>query len=104
MELLEILAVPAVVAVFSTISFSFLAEFLTPFYLKFCDRLFGTYKFVQWEEKSRPLTDEEFLSRCSPGVREETALKVRAILSDQLGIPVERIHPEHRLVEDLKLD
>lgn len=79
----------------------FLIELLTPFYLKCCDQLFGTDRHTQWQEKFRPLTDEEFLSRCSPGVRPETALKVRAIISDQLGIPVEQIHPEHRFIEDL---
>lgn len=100
MDLIEIqLAVSAIVA--AALVLSFLSERLTPLYLKCCDRMFGSDRFAQWEEKFRPLSDEEFLSRCSPGVRPETALKVRAILSDQLGIPVEQIHPEHRFIEDL---
>ena len=50
------------------------------------------------------IDDDEFLRRCTPGVNRETALKVRRIISEQLGIEYERIHPEHRFVEDLNAD
>ena len=50
------------------------------------------------------IPDEEFLRRCSPGTSKEVALKVRRIVSEQLGVPYEKIHPEHRLVEDLGAD
>lgn len=83
---------------------SFVAEGLEPVYLRCFDRVFGTDKFAQWEENYRPLTDEEFLARCKPGISPETALKVRAILAEFSGIPEAKIHPEHRLVDDLKLD
>lgn len=82
---------------------SFVAERLERIYQRFFDRVFGTDKLAQWEENYRPLTDEEFLARCKPGIRPETALKVRAILADVSGIPEAKIHPEHRLVDDLKL-
>lgn len=55
-------------------------------------------------EQPEMLSDEEFVARCPPGTRREVALKVRAIVSEQLGIPEEQIHPEHRFVEDLKAD
>jgi hypothetical protein len=83
---------------------SFVVERLEPVYLRCFDRVFGTDNLAQWEENSRPLSDEEFLARCNPGVRPETALKVRAILADFSGIPEAKIHPEHRLVDDLKFD
>ena len=50
------------------------------------------------------ISDEEFLRRCSPGTSKEVALKVRRIVSEQLGVPYEKIHPEHRFVEDLGAD
>ena len=64
----------------------------------------GPKVFDPWYSKFEPLTDEDFVARCHPGVKAETALKVRAIIADQLAIPPERIHPEHRLVEDLLAD
>ena len=50
------------------------------------------------------ISDVEFVRRCSPGTSKEVALKVRRIVSEQLGVPYEKIHPEHRLVEDLGAD
>lgn len=52
----------------------------------------------------RNISDEEFLAACSPGTRPEVALKVRAIISEQLAIPENEIHPSHRFVEDLRAD
>lgn len=51
-----------------------------------------------------PISDDEFMRRCKPGTSREVALKVRRIVSDQLGIPYESVYPEHRLVEDLGAD
>ena len=82
---------------------SFVAERLELIYLQFFDRVFGTDKLAEWKEKYRPLTDDEFLARCKAGISPKTALKVRAILADVSGIPEAKIHPEHRLVDDLKL-
>lgn len=55
-------------------------------------------------EKYRCLTDDEFVARCRPGTRSETALKVRSIIAEYTGIPVERIHPDHTFVDDLGID
>lgn len=55
-------------------------------------------------EQSDPITDEEFVALCRPGVKSEVALKVRAIVAEQLAIPPELIRPEHRFVEDLLAD
>ena len=54
--------------------------------------------------KYPPLSDDEFLDRCKPGTNRDVALKVRAIIADQLAIPPNEIYPEHRFVEDLKAD
>lgn len=55
-------------------------------------------------QKFLPISDDEFLARCKPGTDPEVALKVRAIISEQLGIPANEIHPEHRFIEDLGAD
>ena len=48
-----------------------------------------------------PIDDDEFVRRCGPGVNRDTALRVRRIISDQLGIEYERVYPEQRFAEDL---
>lgn len=62
------------------------------------------FAFAPPYEQSEPITDEEFVALCRPGVKPETALKVRAIVAEQLAIPPELIRPEHRFVEDLLAD
>lgn len=52
----------------------------------------------------RYVSDAEFLAACAHGVSPEIALKVRHIISDQLGIPEHSIHPAHQIVEDLGAD
>ena len=54
-----------------------------------------------WRDKWPPISDDEFIRRCSPGVDRERALKVRRIVSRQLGIDYDRVYPEQRFVEDL---
>lgn len=51
-----------------------------------------------------PISDEEFLARCTPGTRPEVALTVRRIVAEQLGFEYERIYPSSRFVEDLGAD
>ena len=50
------------------------------------------------------ISEDEFVAKCTPGVDRETALKVRRIISEQLGVPYEHIHPDQRFVEDLYCD
>ena len=51
-------------------------------------------------DMKRFISDEEFLAACS--VKDpEVALKVRAIISDQLDIPLNNIHPNDRFVQEL---
>ncbi len=54
-----------------------------------------------FHDKWPPISDEEFLSRCTPGIRRETALKVRRIVSEQLGIPYDQVYPEQNFIRDL---
>ncbi len=56
------------------------------------------------KEKWPPISDDEFIRRCTPGVDRERALKVRRIISDQLGVDYDRVYPEQRFVEDLGCD
>ena len=58
-------------------------------------------KLRAFERKWPPLSDDEFLARCSPGTNPQRALRVRRIISEQLGVPYEHIYPEQRFVEDL---
>ena len=55
-------------------------------------------------ESFPPISDAEFLARCSPGTRPEVALKVRRIVADTLGVEYERVHPSGRFVEDFAAD
>ena len=48
-----------------------------------------------------PISDDEFVAKCKPGTSRETALKVRRIVSEQLGVDYERLHPEQEFVRDL---
>jgi hypothetical protein len=52
-------------------------------------------------ERFPPISDDEFLARCSPGTSREVALKVRRIVADYFGIEYERVHPSTRFVEDI---
>jgi hypothetical protein len=53
------------------------------------------------EERFPPISDAEFVARCSPGTDPAVALKVRRILADCLCVEYDRIYPSARLVEDL---
>lgn len=49
------------------------------------------------------VTDEEFLAAV-PFATPEKALRIRAIISDQLDVPLHDLHPNDRFVEDLRAD
>jgi hypothetical protein len=55
-------------------------------------------------ERFPPISDAEFMARCTPGTRPEVALKVRRIVADAFGIEYERVYPSSRFVEDLDAD
>ena len=57
-----------------------------------------------FEERFPPISDAEFLARCSPGVDPKVALKVREIVAEYFGIPYERVHPSMRIIDDLAAD
>ncbi len=61
---------------------------------------------MPWLNSKRwpPIDDDEFLRRCRPGTDRETALRVRRIVSEQLGVPYEQIYPEQNFVKDLGCD
>lgn len=50
------------------------------------------------------ISEDEFLAKCKPGTDRQTALKVRRIIAEQLGVPYERIHPDQHFVDDLNCD
>ncbi|MEM8733132.1 MAG: hypothetical protein AAGG44_02860 [Planctomycetota bacterium] len=57
-----------------------------------------------FRERWPPISDDEFVARCTPGTRRETALRVRKIVSEQLGIPYESVYPEQHFADDLDCD
>ena len=61
-----------------------------------------------FNDRFPPISDEEFLAQCPPGTNPVVALKVRRIVSVQMGVDYERIYPSTRFVEDsrggLRLD
>ena len=52
-------------------------------------------------ETHPPISDDEYLRLCDPGVSRDVALKVRAIICDCTGIDYERIYPDTRLMQDI---
>jgi len=63
--------------------------------------LFAARRHRQFFEAWPAISDDEFIAQCSPGTRRETALRVCQIVSEQLGIPYERIHPDQHFLDDL---
>lgn len=55
-------------------------------------------------DKWPPISEDEFIARCSPGIDRERALKARRIISEQLGVNYDQIYPEQRFDEDLGCD
>lgn len=59
---------------------------------------------VPQSDRWPPIDDDEFVRRCTPGVSRDTALRVRRIVAEQLGVEYSRVYPEQRFVEDLHCD
>ena len=61
-------------------------------------------RYTPWNEiADRSISEEEFLSAL-PNVTAWKALRVRAIVAEQLDIPIQCIHPDDRFIEDLRAD
>jgi hypothetical protein len=57
-----------------------------------------------FEERFPPISDAEFVARCTAGTNPKVALKVRRIVADYLGVEYDRVYPSSRFVEDLGAD
>ena len=57
-----------------------------------------------FEERFPPISDAEYLARCSPGVDPKVALKVREIVAEYFAIEYERVHPSMTFIEDIGAD
>lgn len=55
----------------------------------------------RFEESFPPITDAEFMARCTPGTSSRVALRVRRIVADNLAVEYERIYPSSSFIEDL---
>lgn len=64
----------------------------------------GAIQKQEINERFPPITDDEFLARCSPGTNPEIALKVRRIVSELLAVEYDRIYPSTNFIEDLGAD
>jgi len=58
-------------------------------------------RLTKFNERFPPISDDEFMARCPAGTNRDVALKVRRIVSDQLGFEYGRIYPSSRFVDDL---
>ena len=70
--------------------------------------LFRLLTLMEFESMSRgfnkrwpPISDDEFIARCHSGVNRDVALRVRQIVSEQLGVPYDQIYPEQNFADDL---
>ena len=61
----------------------------------------GLKRGPSFKERWPAISEEEFVAKCKPGTNPQTALRVRRIVSEQLGVPYEHIHPEQHFVDDL---
>jgi hypothetical protein len=55
----------------------------------------------EFNKRFPPISDAEFVARCTPGIKPEVALKVRRIVADNLGVNYDQIYPCTRFVDDL---
>ncbi len=51
-----------------------------------------------------PISDAEFVARCTPGTSPKVALRVRRFVAENLGVEYGRIYPSTNFVEDLGAD
>jgi len=56
---------------------------------------------LSFEKQFPPISEDEFIARCTPGIRPNVALAVRRIVADALCVDYERIYPSSRLAADL---
>ena len=57
-----------------------------------------------FNDRFPPISDAEFLARCTPGTNPEVALKVRRIVAKHFAIEYERVHPSMTFIEDIGAD
>lgn len=56
---------------------------------------------ARFNDRFPPIDDDEFVRRCGPGANRDVAIRVRRIVSEQLGVEYERVYPEQKFVDDL---
>ena len=57
-----------------------------------------------FNERFPPISDAEFLARCTLETNPAIALKVRKIIAESLPVDYERVHPSMSFVEDVGAD
>jgi hypothetical protein len=57
-----------------------------------------------FNERFPPISDAEFVARCSPNVNPQLALRVRRIVADNLGVSYDRIYPSTSFADDIGAD
>jgi hypothetical protein len=55
---------------------------------------------VAFRRRFPPISDAEFLARCTPGTNPRVALRVRRIVAENLGVDYECIYPSTRFDVD----
>lgn len=57
-----------------------------------------------FEDRFPPISDDEFVARCTPGTSRHVALTVRRIVAAHLAVEYERVHPSLLFIEDVGAD
>jgi hypothetical protein len=67
-------------------------------------RIIGSIHTADFNARFPPISDEEFVARCTPGTDPDVALRVRRIIASHLAVEYERVHPSMSFIEDIGAD
>ena len=59
---------------------------------------------AEFEDRFPPISDDEFVARCTPCTSRHVALTVRRIVAKNLAVEYDRVHPSMRWIEDIGAD
>jgi hypothetical protein len=57
-----------------------------------------------FDERFPPISDDEFVARCTPGTSRRVALTVRRIVAERLAVRYDQVHPSMSFIEDIGAD
>jgi hypothetical protein len=67
-------------------------------------RIVGRAQRAYFNARFPPISDAEFVARCTPGTSPDVALRVRRIVARNLAVDYDRVHPSMSFIEDIGAD